>query len=173
MTHACDTACIFNKYGKKKKLSYIPCQKFTMSDANIKNDENFLKEFLRDFYQKIINTDDFINKVENVLSEWIRNIDKNTKSILELMENHEKNEFWFISIIGFFYQYGIGCDVDKNKALELYLLAVSNEKFSDIKSLQEIVNEFEVLLLRIPPTTALDKECLREKDFVLYTGKSR
>ena len=30
--------------------------------------------------------------------------------------------------IGFFYQFGISCDVDRNKALELYLLAENNGK---------------------------------------------
>ena len=72
----------------------------------------------KDFYKKIIDTKDF----SNTLSEWIKNIDKN-KTILESMQNHQKfQKFRFSSIIGFFYQYGIGCDVDKNKALELYLL---------------------------------------------------
>src|SRR5580698_3180102 len=97
--------------------------------------EHFLKKFLIDFYQKIINIHDF-NTFEDALSEWIKNVDKDDKDdkiILELMQNHKENKFWFTSIIGFFYQYGIGCDVDKNKALELYLLAVSNEESSDIK----------------------------------------
>ena len=59
---------------------------------------------------------------------------KNIKLILELMENHE-TESWFSSIIGFFYQFGISCNVDWNKALELYLLAVNSGKkeFSDQK----------------------------------------
>src|SRR5436190_20485633 len=86
------------------------------------DDEDFLKEFSRDFYQKIVDINDF-NKFEYTLNRWI--IDKNTKpTILELMQNHEENEILFSSIIGFFYQYGINCDVDKNRALELYLLAI-------------------------------------------------
>ena len=43
------------------------------------------------------------------------------------MKNYEQTKFWFSSIIGFFYQLGIDCDVDKNKALELYLLVVDND----------------------------------------------
>src|SRR5437763_1972577 len=87
------------------------------------SDEIFLKGFLRNFYKKIIviNTNDF-NTFENDLSKWIKNIDKNTKPILELMQNHKENEFWFSNIIGFFYQNGISCEVDKDKSLELYLL---------------------------------------------------
>jgi TPR repeat protein len=37
--------------------------------------------------------------------------------------------FWYL--LGFFYQYGIVCNVDKNKALELYLLAVNNKKLNE------------------------------------------
>ncbi|CAB4481156.1 unnamed protein product [Rhizophagus irregularis] len=100
-----------------------------MSATSIKSDENFLKEFLRGFYQKIIDIDDYHITFENTLSEWIKNITKDTKTILELMQNHEKCELWFSGILGFFYQCGISCDhVDKTKALELYLLAVSNKE---------------------------------------------
>src|SRR5688572_24961303 len=88
-----------------------------------KNDENFLKEFLVDFYRKVIDTDDF-NTFENTLIEWINNINKNTESIFELMQNHEQTKLWFSSIIGFFYQHGISCNIDKDKASELYSLSI-------------------------------------------------
>ncbi|PKC15095.1 hypothetical protein RhiirA5_370929 [Rhizophagus irregularis] len=133
-----------------------------MSATSIKSDENFLKEFLRGFYQKIIDIDDYHITFENTLSEWIKNITKDTKTILELMQNHEKCELWFSGILGFFYQCGISCDhVDKTKALELYLLAVSNkealcqksttklhlleennDKFASIKSDENFLKEF-------------------------------
>jgi len=114
------------------------------------NDESFLKKFLIDIYYKIIDVEDFSN-FEIILSEFIIYIDKNVKTILELMKNHKESETWFSSIIGFFYQHGIGCDNDKNKAFELYLLAVNNEKSSSLKftrlrSLEEEnVNEFDIL----------------------------
>src|SRR6266480_2037142 len=92
-----------------------------------KIDEKFLKEFTRDIYRKIINTN-YLHTPENDLSEWIKNLDKNTETILKLMQNHKQTKLWFSSIIGFFYQLGIGCDVDKNKALGLYLLSVNNEE---------------------------------------------
>src|SRR5215213_9417025 len=44
------------------------------------------------------------------------------------MVHHEQNRFWFSSIIGFFYQFGVGCYVDDDKALEFYLLAVNNDE---------------------------------------------
>ncbi|RGB34276.1 hypothetical protein C1646_815492 [Rhizophagus diaphanus] len=51
--------------------------------------------------------------------------EKDSKIILKLMENHEENENWFSSIIGFFYENGINNDniiVDKNKSSKLYSL---------------------------------------------------
>src|SRR5436190_9886461 len=97
-----------------------------------KSEDDFLKDFSRGFYQKIIDIND-INVLENILLEWIKNIDKNTELIFELMKNHEQSKFWFSSIIGFFYQLGISCEVDRNKALELYLSAVSihDDEFLD------------------------------------------
>ena len=62
------------------------------------------------------------------------------------MENHEQSEFWFSGIIGFFYQFGVSCDINKNKALELYILAVNNGKkeFSD-QNFKENDKQFSVL----------------------------
>src|SRR5436305_1661749 len=81
-----------------------------------------------------------------------KNLDKNTELILESMETYEQSNLFFSSIIGFFYQFGISCDVDRNKALELYLLAVNNGKkefldqnFIYFHSSNENDNEFSVL----------------------------
>ena len=35
------------------------------------------------------------------------------------MENHQQSELWFSSLIGYFYQHGIGRKESKNKALIL------------------------------------------------------
>ena len=94
-------------------MSHSPSN-FLESQDIFKINENFLKEFSRDFYKKIIDTNNF-NTLENILSKWIKNLDN--ESIFELMQNHEQTKLWFSSIIGFFYQLGINCDVDKNKAL--------------------------------------------------------
>src|ERR1051325_9147300 len=115
------------------------------------NDENFLKGFSRNFYQKIICTKD-LNMFENNLIKWIRSIDKDVELIFKLMQSHEQTDFWFSSIIGFFYQFGLGCDVDKNKALELYLLTVNNDdneflnqNFAHLHLLEGNDNEFDAL----------------------------
>src|ERR1043165_9675169 len=85
----------------------------------LRNDETFLKEFSRNFYRKLTDTND-LNTIENTLSEWTKNIDNyEDKIVLNLMQNHEENESCFSSCIGFFYQHGICCKVDVNKELEL------------------------------------------------------
>ncbi|CAB4376150.1 unnamed protein product [Rhizophagus irregularis] len=123
-----------------------------VTNISIMNDKIFIKEFSKEFYQKIIDIKD-INTFEITLKKWIKNLDKNIKSILELMKNHNKNELLFSSIIGFFYQYGIGCNIDKNKALKLYLLAVNNNEKSLNESFEHLQfsekeendNEFDII----------------------------
>jgi TPR repeat protein len=119
-------------------------------------DEKFLKEFSKDFYKKIVNINDFnaIRTFEVNIKEWIKKINnKNSNEIKRLMRNHEKNEIWFSSIIGFFYEYGIGCNMDKNKALELYLLNIKkeedydynddyNESFDILKNINIIIGKY-------------------------------
>ena len=87
-----------------------------MSFNNIsKDDENFLKEFLKEFYRQIIRIENYTN-VENILTEWVQeffnNNKKNPENILRLMEDHEENENWFSGLIGFFYEHGISSDDD-------------------------------------------------------------
>ncbi|CAB5294778.1 unnamed protein product [Rhizophagus irregularis] len=104
--------------------------------SNDDNDENFLKKFSKDFYQEIIeniNIKELNNKFQDDLIEWINNLEKDNETILELMENHKNNEIWFSSIIGFFYQYGIGCNINKDKSFELYLLIIKNNNNNDKK----------------------------------------
>ena len=51
-----------------------------------KRDEKFLKDFSRDVYYKIIDTND-INTIENTLSEWIKNtIDKKNTRLLQCVQ---------------------------------------------------------------------------------------
>ena len=126
------SSCPTNHQNKKSRIDAMVIDSLSNSlleGQDIpKSDENLSKEFSRNFYEKIINTKDF-NTFEKILSEWIKNLDKkNNESILELMQNHEQTKFWFSSIIGFFYQFGLSCDVDDDRALEFYLLAVNNDE---------------------------------------------
>ncbi|CAB4385688.1 unnamed protein product [Rhizophagus irregularis] len=96
------------------------------------NDEIFLKEFLKEFYRQIIKIENYAN-FENILKEWIKEFfDDNNKDLyyfLKIMEYHDENENWFSSLIGFFYEHGIGTNdniINKDKSLELYLLSINN-----------------------------------------------
>ncbi len=47
------------------------------------------------------------------------------KYFLKSIQNHK---VWFSSLIGFLYQHGIRCNVDKDKALEMNLLAIKQDE---------------------------------------------
>ncbi|RIA97753.1 hypothetical protein C1645_732152 [Glomus cerebriforme] len=87
-------------------------QNTMFSNNNLNDDENFLKEFLKGFYRQIIKMKDY-TKYNAILSNWIQDLfdsnEKDPKIFLKLMENHEENENWFSSSIGFFYEYDILC----------------------------------------------------------------
>jgi hypothetical protein len=105
------------------------------------DDETFLKNILQEFYRKIIKTNDF-NNFEVTSIEWImyklENNDKDPRKILEMMQDHIQSKFWFTSLIGFFYQSGIGCDPDRSRAMELYLLAINDEKDFQIENFSKL-----------------------------------
>ena len=78
-------------------------------------------------------------------------MDKKILNWCKIVTDNE-NKIWFSSIIGFFYQVGINCNVDKSKALEFYLLAVNNDEkeflnqnFTQLHLIGENNNEFDVL----------------------------
>ncbi|RIA93122.1 hypothetical protein C1645_819850 [Glomus cerebriforme] len=114
-----------------------------------KDDENFLKEFLKNFYRQIIKIE-YCTKFENSLTEWIQNYlnynEKNSEIILKLMENHEENENWFSSIIGFFYDYEINICKDEINTMEKYFESLDkgfseNQKdYVKMKELMELNN---------------------------------
>ena len=106
------------------------------------DDEIFLKEFLRDFYRQVIKIRNYVN-FEKILTEWIKEFfdhnKKDSKIILKLMEDHEESESWFSSLIGFFYEHGIGVIIDKNKSLELYS-SINNERNKKLVSVYQMLN---------------------------------
>ena len=69
-----------------------------------------------------------IRSSKNSMINWIKDIVVNINnkdcrySILAMMQNHDKCQIWFTSLMGFFYQYGINCyDANRSAELELYL----------------------------------------------------
>ncbi|CAB4393306.1 unnamed protein product [Rhizophagus irregularis] len=145
-----------------------------MSSNDDLNDETFLKEFLKDFYHCIIKSDNYEN-FEDILKEWVQdyfnNKEKNPEIILKLMENHEENDNWFSSLIGFFYDHGIGDTViDKNKSLKSYLLAINinkneNKKLISMYQLLNIIISKYLLSFYYYKEIILYKRDLIEKEF--------
>src|SRR5438046_2156903 len=103
------------------------------SDSN--PNDKFLKELTKEFYYKLINTNDFSEPFENNLCKWIENIleqiHKKAETYLEFMQDHEG----ISSLVGFFYQHGIGCNVDKDKALKMYLSTIKRDEPQSINTL--------------------------------------
>ncbi|CAB5366785.1 unnamed protein product [Rhizophagus irregularis] len=117
----------------------------SFSNTITKGDENFLKEFLKDFYRQVIKIK-YYPKFENILTEWTKDYfnhnEKNPEIILKLMEEHEESDNWFSSLIGFFYNHNIGYVVVKEKkSLKLYLLSINNYKNKKlISSMYQLLN---------------------------------
>src|SRR5438045_965429 len=74
------------------------------------DDENFLKELLKNFYRQIMIMENY-NNFKNILIEWLKDFFEQNKKdfdkILELMKNHEENENWFSSLLGFCFEHDI------------------------------------------------------------------
>ena len=64
-------------------------------------------------------------------SKYSKNILLKEPLLLICDQDHKKYQIWFTSIVGFFFQHGIGCDVNRNMALELYLMIVNNKIEND------------------------------------------
>ena len=143
----------------------------TMSLNNIlENDETFLKELLKHFYCQLIKIENYTN-FENILTEWIKDFfnynKKNSEMILKLMENHEENENWFSSLIGFFYEHGISDtdNIDKNKSLKLYLLSINEKEFVSVYQILNIIIAKYLLSLYYYKDIILYKRYLIAKEF--------
>ncbi|CAB5363310.1 unnamed protein product [Rhizophagus irregularis] len=142
-------------------------------------DEIFLKKILKDFHNKIIKTEDF-NNFEKFFVEWMKLKfeinEKDPKKIFDLMKdlkfyydnnnnnkNNNNNFIWFTSLMGFFYQFGIGCMMNEKSALDLYFLSVNKKNHNDDDDYDDDDNDNE-----IPSLTLNDdfnnKLCLTEEN---------
>ncbi|RIA86967.1 hypothetical protein C1645_310536 [Glomus cerebriforme] len=114
----------------------------SLNNYTSKDDENFLKEFLKDFYRQVMKIEDKGN-LKNILKEWLQNFlsqnKKEPKEVLNLMENHQENKTWFSSLIGFFYECGIGNNINKEKAFKFYRLLIHNQN-DKLISMYQLLN---------------------------------
>jgi TPR repeat protein len=128
---------------------------------------NNLKLLLQELYNILSNMEiekysligsRFIELINNFLFEY----DLNPKNVFDIMTSNSQNIIHYSSLIGYFYQHGISCEVDEIKAFEIFSNAVKNnqkallEQFSldqnnetitffcndDIKELNEIITQY-------------------------------
>src|ERR1044072_5957051 len=90
------------------------------------HDIDFLKEMMHEIYLKLLNTEDLRYLSDDTI-EFIYNncyeYDKDPKKLFGIMM---ENSSTFSSLIGYFYENGIGCNQNEEKALKMYKLAVYN-----------------------------------------------
>ncbi|CAB4494969.1 uncharacterized protein OCT59_008795 [Rhizophagus irregularis] len=157
---------------------------FTTSPSLIVNNIQFFDNFITKFFKELIQELYFIllnmeyeygdynfNNVKLIINTLLLDYDLDSKNVLEIMTNNSQNIFCYTSLIGIFYQCGIGCEVDKIKALNIFFNAVKNnqkailDQFSfdqkneticfrndsfynnDIKELNEIITQYFYSLL--------------------------
>ncbi|CAG8614577.1 6505_t:CDS:2 [Funneliformis mosseae] len=98
-------------------------------------------------YAKYVDLENF----ENNVTKWVKLIEESQRidfnTIIELMRNHHKSDSWFSSLIGFFYQHGIGgCVINEDKALESYLLAVKIEIEEGLNHFNDDLKEINIII---------------------------
>ncbi|CAB4391867.1 unnamed protein product [Rhizophagus irregularis] len=101
----------------------------------------FFKELMQELYVTLLNiefedgdytTDDKFNIfIDTFLLEY----DLDPKNVLEIMISNSQNILCFSSLIGFFYQHGIGCEVNEIKASNIFSNTIKNNH-------KEILSQF-------------------------------
>ncbi|GBB97474.1 hypothetical protein RclHR1_00030031 [Rhizophagus clarus] len=141
------------------------------SNNDLNDDEMLLREFLKEFYRQMLTIEDYI-RFKDKLIEWMKTflkINKKTYNvILKLMEDHEEIENWFSSLIGFFYENGIGINkIDENKSLEFYFLAINikNRKLISVYQILNIIIAKYLISFHYYKDIIISKRLLISKEF--------
>ncbi|RHZ81654.1 hypothetical protein Glove_117g134 [Diversispora epigaea] len=134
-------------------------QPYNVDDAklynlNIRNEESGIK-FHSPFFDDMTEVNVFIKDLFELLNDlfnrqfreirpitiknYIREHKKNPVEILFKMISHPYY-YWFTSLIGFFYQHGIGTVADNPMAFQFYNLAANNISSSDSSSFRKLYN---------------------------------
>ncbi|RIA81847.1 hypothetical protein C1645_836295 [Glomus cerebriforme] len=60
------------------------------------------------------------NSLSEIIKNYLWEYDLDPKNVLEIMTSTSQNIFYYSSLIGYFYQRGIGCKVNEAKTLEIF-----------------------------------------------------
>ena len=124
----------------------IKKNKFTISSI-----ENIQEKILRDLIEEFVNQLYFKRQNELYIFEkfkpdWLRKFIKiknvDSKDLLGMMLKHKLNNDYFTSYIGYFYQYGIGTEVDKYRSLSYYFQATNLYSTNQLENNSlEVINQ--------------------------------
>uniref|UniRef100_U9TMG8 HCP-like protein n=1 Tax=Rhizophagus irregularis (strain DAOM 181602 / DAOM 197198 / MUCL 43194) TaxID=747089 RepID=U9TMG8_RHIID len=107
--------------------------KFNVTKSSCNNFmTDFFKELLQELYVILLNID-IKSDIEVQLNEFMNNFlfeyDLDPKDVLDIMTNNSENIFCYSSLIGFYYQYGIGYIISHRK--NNYKLHIRNAEKGD------------------------------------------
>ncbi|CAG8533330.1 3837_t:CDS:2 [Rhizophagus irregularis] len=90
----------------------------------------FFKELLKELYTLLLDIEfkDDTDILNIFINNFLFDYDLDPKNVLEIMTSNSQNIFYYSSLIGFFYQNGIGCEVDEIKAFEIFSNSVKNNQ---------------------------------------------
>ncbi|RIA89665.1 hypothetical protein C1645_186218 [Glomus cerebriforme] len=138
----------------------VKYESFSFKPTNPSLITKFFKELLEELYIILLDMDiaSEIYLIDELINNCLMDYDLDPENVLEIMTSSSQNIFCYSSLIGYFYQCGIGCKVDKARALEIFSNAikydqkVESNQFSydqmnetitdDIKKLNEIILQY-------------------------------
>src|SRR5688572_11593747 len=113
----------YNNNNETYVAEFIDSQNNTfLPDLNIvKYDSSYFKELLQELYiillnREITETESNNYKVNEFINNFLFEYDLDPKIVFEIMTSNSQNISCYSSLIGLFYQQGIGCKVDEIKA---------------------------------------------------------
>ncbi len=108
--------------------------------------EKELKELTKEFVNQLYFNQNLDKIFEIFKPDWLKeyiekqNID--SKKLLEMMLNHDQSNDYFASYIGYFYQNGIGTEVNNQKSLAYYLQITNMQLITEMENNSlEIINQ--------------------------------
>ncbi|RIA85203.1 hypothetical protein C1645_808392 [Glomus cerebriforme] len=113
---------------------------FSQDSSIIKYESSFLtiffKETLQELYIHLLNWEiNDIDQLNEIINNCLLDYNLDPKNVLEIMTSCSQNIFYHSSLIGYFYQHGIGCEVNEIKAFEIFSNAIKSIQKTELNQL--------------------------------------